>query len=256
MVLVGTVYAIERLATEGWKAFLREQDQTRYTIPMRLGFRGRPVDHKPLRYTVGAAITLTAVAALLGLEAIQRHIHSLPWLLVIIVVGSAGGWATAVGGAWKDAPIEGFSGWKFLRSPSIATAWAVPLSFLTEHWVALLLASGGYSVAAIETYKTFLTGGRPPGKFAGRSTRAHYPRLRRLFGYQHAALWLVVAAAFSSILTRTHHPATTDIHLATIASRNGLLGAVAVAAASLGALVLCTSPRPTLEESQPGSAAR
>src|SRR3954453_5384896 len=36
--------------------------------------------------------------------------------------------ATAVGGAWKDAPIEGFSGWKFLRSPAIATAWAVPFS--------------------------------------------------------------------------------------------------------------------------------
>ena len=39
VVLVGAVYAVERLATEGWKSILREQDQTLYTIPMRLGFR-------------------------------------------------------------------------------------------------------------------------------------------------------------------------------------------------------------------------
>jgi hypothetical protein len=40
LALMGTVYAVERLATEWWKAIVREQDQSRYTIPMRLGFRG------------------------------------------------------------------------------------------------------------------------------------------------------------------------------------------------------------------------
>lgn len=69
---------------------------------------------------------------------------------MILTVGAAGGWATAVGGAWKDAPIEGFSSWKFLRSPAVATAWAVPLSLLTNSWVTLLLASAGFAVATID----------------------------------------------------------------------------------------------------------
>ena len=45
-----------------------------------------------------------------------------------MLVGGTGGWLTAVGGAWKDAPVEGFSGWKFLRSPAVATGWALLLA--------------------------------------------------------------------------------------------------------------------------------
>ena len=89
-----------------------------------------------------------------------------------------GGWLTAVGGAWKDAPVEGFSGWKFLRSPVVATAWAVVLSRFTGDWVLLTLAAAGWSVISIETYKTFLTGGRPPGKFADKPVR-FLPRAAR-----------------------------------------------------------------------------
>lgn len=129
VLLIGTVYAIERLATEGRKAILREQDQDRYTTPMRLGFRVRPVDDNLTRYVVGATVAPGALAGFSSFEAVQHRLPSPPSLLVLLAVGSAGGWATAVGGAWKDAPIEGFSGWKFLRSPAVATAWAVPLSF-------------------------------------------------------------------------------------------------------------------------------
>jgi hypothetical protein len=106
IVLAGTVYAVEPLATEGWKAILREQDQTRYIIPTRLAFRGRTVDHRRTRYLVGVATTLAAVTALLGLEATQHRLPLLPPVLVILTVGCAGGWATAVGGAWKDAPSK------------------------------------------------------------------------------------------------------------------------------------------------------
>jgi len=176
VVLVGAVYAIERLATEGWKSILREQDQTRYTIPMRLAFGGQPVNHNGIRYTAGAVLGSGTIAALLELNTLQHGLQPLPALLVILTVGSAGGWATAAGGAWKDAPIEGFSGWKFLRSPAVATAWAMLIFFLANNWVALLLASSGFAVASIETYKTFLTGGRPPGKFlAARSKPTFRP---------------------------------------------------------------------------------
>ena len=56
---------------------------------------------------------------------------------------AAGGWLTAVGGAWKDAPVEGFSGWKFLRSPAVATLWAIVLCRFTGDWVLLAVAAAG-----------------------------------------------------------------------------------------------------------------
>jgi hypothetical protein len=244
IVLAGTVYALERLTTESWKSILREQDQSRYTIPMRLGFRGRPIDHRPLRYALGAVLATGAAAALVAVDVAQQHAPALPALLVILTVGATGGWATAVGGAWKDAPIEGFSGWKFLRSPSVATAWAVPLSLLTDSWVTLLLASCGFAVATIETYKTFLTGGRPPGKFEGRPIRVHLPALRRLFARQHALLWLAVAAAFTLTLTGPHSGLTgSTLHLISPASPRNLLDVVAISTAAYGALVAYSSRR-------------
>lgn len=244
LVLMGVVYAIERFTTEWWKAILREQDQGRYTIPMRLGFRGRPINRKATRYAVGAAVGVVVVFGLFGLQALQVRFPSVPTLWVIATVGGAGGWATAVGGAWKDAPIEGFSGWKFLRSPVVATLWAVPLSFLTGSWVTLLLAAGGFAVASIETYKTFLTGGRPPGKFAGRPVRTHLPALRSMFAHQHAVLWMVVAATFAVTLAGPSHGLSwTHIGVGAADLSRTLLGAVAVASATLGALVIYTSGR-------------
>ena len=244
VVLVGAVYAIERLATEGWKSILREQDQTRYTIPMRLGFRGQPVNHIGIRYTAGAVLGSGTIGALVVLNTLQHGLRPLPALLVIFTVGSAGGWATAAGGAWKDAPIEGFSGWKFLRSPAVAASWAMPIFFLTTNWVALLLASGGFAVASIETYKTFLTGGRPPGKFSGRPVRAHLPALRSLLAHQHAILWIAIAATFAAILVGPHRELpdnSADIVFPELPYT--LLATAAVAAGGLGILVIYTNGR-------------
>jgi len=249
VVLVGAVYAIERLATEWWKSILREQDQTRYTIPMRLAFGGQPVNHNGIRYTAGAVLGSGTIAALLELNTLQHGLRPLPALLVILTVGSAGGWATAAGGAWKDAPIEGFSGWKFLRSPAVATAWAMLIFFLANNWVALLLASSGFAVASIETYKTFLTGGRPPGKFLGRPVQAHLPALRNLFAHQHAILWMAIAAAFAATLTDPHRGLphnSADIVFPEVPST--LLATAAIAAGGLGTLVIYTSGRRRTQE--------
>lgn len=192
---IGVVYALERLATEWWKSIVRRDDQSRYAIPMRLGFRGRPVDVGWLRYAVGAL----ALAALGGLAAVvhaaQPTLAGLPWWVVVPTVGGLGGWLTALGGAWKDAPIEGFSGWKFLRSPAVAAGWAAPLSLMSGGWVTVSLAAAGLAVFTIETYKTFGTGGRAPGKFAGMPLRDPLPATRRLMGVLHACTWVVFAVA-------------------------------------------------------------
>lgn len=196
---VGVVYALERLATEWWKTIVRVDDQSAYTIPMRLGFRGRPVDVNWIRYGVGALV----LAAIVGLgvsvhvtqAAAEHAFGGLPWWVLVATVGGLGGWATAIGGAWKDAPVEGFSFWKFLRSPAVATAWAVPLSLMTTDWVTLCLAAGGLSVFSIETYKTFWTGGRPPGKFANQPLRDQLPATRHVMGLLHSGAWLMFAVA-------------------------------------------------------------
>jgi hypothetical protein len=190
IVLVGVLYAIERLATELWKSFLREDDQDAYAIPMRVAVLGRPVDGRFPRYVTGLVV-LAGVVVLAGTAARLQPADGGPlWLLVL--VGGVGGWLTAVGGAWKDAPVEGFSGWKFLRSPAVATAWTMMLLPFTQDWVAMSVAAAGLSVLSIETYKTFLTGGRPPGKFDGKPVRpsagAQRDRCRLLHSGVYAGL--------------------------------------------------------------------
>lgn len=210
VVTVGVVYAVERLATEAWKAVLREEAQDKYTIPMRLAVGGRVVNARAPRYLAGAAFAIAVVAATWLVNRVEYVAPGpLPWL-VTVGIGSAGGWATAAGGAWKDAPIEGFSAAKFLRSPIVAAAWAVPLSLLTTHWVPLGLAAAGFAVASVETYKTFLTGGRPPGKFAGRPIRYHRPRLRRGCLVVHCGLWTVLTVVLVTVPDRSPHGLTTE----------------------------------------------
>jgi hypothetical protein len=188
-VAVGVVYGLERLATEWWKAFVRNDDQGAYTIPMRFAVAGKPIDSKGLRYLVAAAVGFGIISGLVGVAAAQQALPQAPAWIVVCTVGALGGWATAIGGAWKDAPIEGFSGWKFLRSPTVATSWALPVSLLTSSWCVVLLASSGLAVVTIETYKTFFTGGRPPGKFAGRPSPHDCSVLRGRLRRVHAALW-------------------------------------------------------------------
>ena len=201
LVLVGLFYTGERLATEWWKTIVREDDQAAYTIPMRLGYRGRPVDRVGARYAVGVAVVVGLVLACAAANAAQGVLGPVPQV-VTVLVGGIGGWLTACGGAWKDAPIEGFSGWKFLRSPVVATGWAVPLSFLTDDWMLLALCAGGLSVATIETYKTFFTGGRPPGKFADKPVRYRVPALRPLLALQHTGCWVAFAVVGTSTTTQ------------------------------------------------------
>jgi hypothetical protein len=140
-------------------------------------------------------VLLALVVLGLFVHAAQSALGWLPWWVVVLGVGGLGGWATAVGGAWKDAPIEGFKGWKFLRSPAVATGWAWPLSLMTADWVTLCLSAGGLAVFSIETYKTFWTGGRAPGKFADRPQRDPMSATRRRMGLLHAGAWLMFAVA-------------------------------------------------------------
>lgn len=215
MIVALVAYAAERLATEGWKAILRENDQSAFTIPMRLGFRGRAVDHRGYRYAAGGLLLCAVVAAGLSVRLLQT-LDIAPWWVLVTVCGGGAGWATAVGGAWKDAPVEGFSGWKFLRSPVVATAWAVVLSPRTDDLLVLVLAAGGAAVASIETWKTFFTGDRAPGKFDGRPTLVVPAAVRTAAGSVHALTWLALAGLVLTELAPQGHGARDEASVAVV----------------------------------------
>ncbi len=196
VVLFGATYAVERALAEIYKTFLRDEDQSKYFIPMQFAVFGKVVRSRGARLLAGAGY----VAVLLGMVVLVTWLdRSLPdpkplWL--VVGVGGLGGWISAFGGAWKDAPKEGFQIFKFFRSPIIASLFALGLSFLTDDLVLVTLAATGFCVATTETYKTFFFPSVPRGKFAGMPV--HFPdmlRRRQPFIVLYAGIWLVVLGA-------------------------------------------------------------
>jgi hypothetical protein len=197
VVFFGLVYACERLLLELWKSFIRVEDQSKYFIPMRFGVRGKPVMDNRIRWTVGVAVVIVLLLCLWGTIALQRAYPNLPAWLVLVTIGSLGGWLTAFGGAWKDAPVEGFETFKFFRSPGISLFWAVLVAFFTTSWVYIAVAGAGYSVATIETYKTFFFPNKPRGKFAGKPiTHPRMLKVRYYFVPLYVAIWIAILVTY------------------------------------------------------------
>jgi len=191
-VYFGLCYCLERGATEFWKYFIREEDQGKYFIPMQFGIMGRPIKDPRIRIPIGLAIGVICVALALGLGALERRLD-LPTWLVVVTVGAVFGWISAFGGAWKDAPIEGFETFKFFRSPGVAAAWAVIVVQFDVSWIVLAIAAEGFTVMSIETYKTFFFPSKPRGKFAGKPvTNPEYLEIRKKFVFHYFAIWAVV----------------------------------------------------------------
>ena len=197
VVFFGLVYAVERLTLELWKSFLRVEDQSKYFIPMRFGIRGKPVMDNRIRWGVGIGVLLVIALCVWAVPRLQAAYPDTPAWLVLITIGAWGGWLTAFGGAWKDAPVEGFETFKFFRSPGISLAWAILVAFFTDNWLFIGVAGAGYSVASIETYKTFFFPSKPRGKFAGKPIL--FPEIltwRYYFVPVYVAIWLAIAVTF------------------------------------------------------------
>ncbi len=197
VILYGVTYAIERAMLEFYKTFLREEDQSKYFIPMQFAVRGKVIEGRKSRWLIGLghfAVVLVIFAAI-GWVQIARTPS--PSLAVVFLVGSAGGWISALGGAWKDAPHEGFELLKFFRSPLIAAVYGVALACLTTNYLYVFIGAIGYTIGTIETYKTFFFPNKPRGKFAGMPVN-HPEMLRRrnAFVPLYVAIWAAVVVAF------------------------------------------------------------
>ncbi len=176
LVLFGLAYAVERALVETWKTFVRVEDQSKYAIPMQFAIGGTPVQRRSIR--LGAGILYVSV--LVGAVCLARRLLGEPGTWVqAATVGFLVGLVVAIGGAWKDAPIEGFERLKFFRSPALTTVFTLLLFPLAPSVLLAAIAAVGYERATSENYKTFFFPSRPRGKFAGKPVTHPQMLLRR-----------------------------------------------------------------------------
>ncbi|HSR41097.1 MAG TPA: hypothetical protein VLL48_02970, partial [Longimicrobiales bacterium] len=193
VVLFGVTYGLERGLVEFYKTFLREQDQSKYTIPMQFSVGGEVVESRAARLGAGALYLAAELAVLAAVWWLDRSGPELGTVATAAVVGSAGGWISAFGGAWKDAPVEGFHLLKFFRSPILAFLFGLLVATFTTSYPAVFVGSLGYTVATIETWKTFSDPGKDRGKFMDQDP-GHPEMLERRWRFVpvYVAVWLGV----------------------------------------------------------------
>lgn len=200
--LFGSAYALERVTMEVYKTFIRREDQSKYFIPMQLSVFGKPVKSYGARLVVGAAYVGIIVALTFGLYKLNQSYQAgnLNWnKWLILLPCSVFGWISAFGGAWKDAPVEGFETFKFFRSPGVAYFFAFIASLFTNNLVLITMCSIGFTIMSIETYKTFFFLDRPRGKFQGMPvTHPEWETKRKKFVPMYVLIWvgLVATAIF------------------------------------------------------------
>jgi hypothetical protein len=170
---------------------------------MQFAVFGRPVESRGLRMLLGVAYVGIMVLTLWLILQLQRALGGPAPLGVVFLVGGAAGWISAFGGAWKDAPIEGFQILKFFRSPFMAGVYAVLVSLLTDDLVFITMAAEGFVIMTTETYKTFFFPSKPRGKFANKPVVfPEWLRLRQRFVPLYVLIWLVVIGAYGVAVSR------------------------------------------------------
>ncbi len=194
--LFGATYALERVTMEVYKTFIRREDQSKYFIPMQLSVFGKPVKSYGARLVVGAAYVGIVFALSYGMYKLNQSYQAgnLNWSKWLILLPcSVFGWISAFGGAWKDAPVEGFETFKFFRSPGVAYFYALVASLFTSNLLLITMGSIGFTIMSIETYKTFFFLDRPRGKFQGMPiSHPEWLTKRKKFVPLYAAIWLAV----------------------------------------------------------------
>jgi hypothetical protein len=210
VLVFGTAYALERFALETWKSFIRVEDQSKYFIPMAFAIGGRVVRSRGWRLVAGGLYLGLVLFAGLVLLRLQPAVGR-PALGGLLAAGTIGGWLSAFGGAWKDAPKEGFQVMKFFRSPAISLGFALLLATITDSYLVIAAAALGFTIATIETHKKFGRSREAPGKFAGKPlTHPVMFHRRRAFVPIFVAIWVTVAGMMVGSLVGDRGRGTRD----------------------------------------------
>jgi hypothetical protein len=201
VLLFGLAYAGERAVVEIWKTFFRDEDQSKYFIPMQFAIGGVPVKSRATRWLVGVGYIIAVSAALYGISRLDFARDDPPSRLTAALVGFAVGIVIAIGGGWKDAPKEGFDLLKFFRSPALTVLYSVMLSLFTDSYLLMACGAIGYERATAETYKTFFFPSKPRGKFSGKPIlHPHMLHRRQYFIPVYVAIWAAVLVCITAAL--------------------------------------------------------
>ncbi len=182
------IMGVERFLAELYKGFFRTEDQDKYFVPSRMTFFGRYVASDVLRYAVGTALVLGVFAVLL----IPARVTTF-W--AFLLTAYATGLLVSLGGAYKDAPFEGFHLLKFQRSGAVLALCSPLFYFLNDpmHPIAfgfLVYMNGGLERFVVEYYKTYIQR-TMSGKF-----RPDLPQIQRCIDtrekFHYGALIIIV----------------------------------------------------------------
>lgn len=194
-----SIMGIERMVTEVYKACFRTSDQSRFLIPQRMTLLGKPVHSELLR--VGTGVVLMAAIFLIPfLPQVVTTFSS------FVVVGFLTGMFICSGGAYKDAPFEGFEPRKFFRS-AIVLALTSPLIYLLRSLELgfLIYTYGGLERLLVEYYKSYLMRS-VPGKFRPELPRIEdwFWKIRSILHVISIALFILLIALYIQTLPSAH----------------------------------------------------
>lgn len=185
LVIMCAAIAFERIAQEFNKAFFRtHQREGIYKIPQSFHIFGNVVAY-PQRLFLGIIVSVLIGIAVFYLA--QIKVANNTWIYIGIGVAII----PSLGGAWKDAPIEGFEVKKFPRSFLIMVAAVALLHALTDNMLVLIMGAAGLERIAVEFYKTFIVSSTP-GKFFAVVHHSEWLHKRKIFQYSYAAVFLAV----------------------------------------------------------------
>ena len=186
------IMGIERFLAELYKGFFRTEDQAKYFVPSRITFFGRFVASDVWRYGAGIAL----VALVFSLLLLQATILQL-WEFALVAYLT--GLLVALGGAYKDAPFEGFKVLKFQRSAAVLVLFSPLFYYLNDPQAPVALGfliymNGGLERFAVEYYKTYIQRNMS-GKFRPDLERIQ-PELRRRERFHYGALVIIAGLIY------------------------------------------------------------
>jgi hypothetical protein len=183
------LFALTRIVTEFWKLFVRVEPQGDFRIPTQMHCVVGVVHNPFVRLLLGIGFLVSIYGCYCAFRLIPLWIPSpLHGLLVGLGIGTA----EAIAGGYKDGTIEGFSWFKFFKSPSFGIIGGVIASGHTADPAFLLLATIGSMRMFLELLFKMLVRDYAPGKFKSiTGPFAAWYSQRRHFIVPYAMTWLL-----------------------------------------------------------------
>lgn len=203
------VMGLERFLAELYKGFFRSEDQTKYFVPSRITFFGRHVQSNLVRYAVGVLLVAAVFAVLFAQVEVEDF-------LLFVVVAYGTGLIVSLGGAYKDAPFEGFKPLKFQRSGFVLAVLSPLLYWINDGANPVTLGfliymNGGLERFSIEYYKTYIQRNMS-GKFRP-DLRRQDEVVRKRENFHYGALIIIAALSLVYWIEFSDRPSTAQTDL-------------------------------------------